>query len=180
MKLRKKVLTGLCAATIAAMMVFTAGCGSADSKPSSLPTSSASSTSSASTSSSVASSETEAKQQQPKEPHIYDDAKSVDEMNGANTKAIGRVSVIMTTSDKVTKEALEDWYFNYVTQRPEFTYCVLVYTDTQDKGVYGARGSVNKDTDLEKNQDGTYSTSNNGKLYGPTNDGHLKEIKLDQ
>lgn len=116
-----------------------------------------------------------------KEKHIYDKAKVVDMMNGMGTKAIGKVSIIEAQSTDVTQEALEDWYFNYVKpHEKEFNYCLILYTDKNKKeGVLCSAGVLTKDTPLEKDKYGeTYSkTQSGGTIWGPTDDGHLKEIK---
>jgi len=128
----------------------------------------------------------EAKQEQAaqepvKQKHIYDKAKVVDMMNGMGTKAIGKVSIIEAQSTDVTQEALEDWYFNYVKpHEKEFNYCLILYTDKNKKeGVLCSAGVLTKDTPLEKDKYGeTYSkTQSGGTIWGPTDDGHLKEIK---
>lgn len=44
---------------------------------------------------------------------LADKAKEVDLMNGINTKAIGKISIVEVDSKEVTDDALKEWYENY-------------------------------------------------------------------
>ena len=128
----------------------------------------------------------EAKQEQAaqepvKQKHIYDDAKSVDMMNGMGTKVIGKVSIIEAESTDVTQEVLEDWYFNYAKpHEKDFNYFLILYTDKgKSMGVLCNSALVTKDCPLDKDKHGeTYSQARSGgTIMGPTDDGHLKPLE---
>lgn len=116
----------------------------------------------------------------PIEKHIYDDAKIVDMMNGAGTKAIGKVSVLKMSSADLTQEALEDWYFNYAKKNVNagegWNFALIVYTDKNNLGVM-YNGSLTKDVPLTKNKkDETYSAGSGGDMLVDDGNGHLKKI----
>lgn len=102
--------------------------------------------------------------------HIYSAAEVVDSLSGGGQK-IGEVSIVKIDSASVTDEALEDWYFNYVLKN-DYDYCLIVYTDQQNIGVYAKHGWVEKDVPLEPEQDGAYTLAGEGILYTVTDD-HL-------
>lgn len=104
------------------------------------------------------------------EGHIYSDAEVVDSLSGGGQK-IGEVSIIRAASSDVTDEAIEDWFFNYV-QKNDFDYCLIVYTDRENEGVYSSGSMVSKDVPLEEASDGTYMTAGEGTDY-IAKEGHL-------
>ncbi len=122
--------------------------------------------------------ETEKLEQQ---KHIYDNAVIKDVLNGFRTEKIGEYSVIEVDSAQVTKEALTDWYFNYVAIN-DFNWCMILYTDSDNyDGVYAIQGLVEKDISFEKDEYGDYAklSNPNSIIFAPDN-GNLVEIKFDE
>lgn len=116
------------------------------------------------------------------ESHIYDNAQIKDVMNGSRTEKIGEYSIIEISSDKVTDEALTDWYFNYVVKN-DFNWCMILYTDKDDNsGVYANNGYVEKDIIFEKDQYDDYMVGDSSKatMYGPTDNNNLEIMKFDK
>lgn len=116
------------------------------------------------------------------ESHIYDKAKVKDLMNGTRTEKIGEYSIIEISSEEVTDEALEDWYFNYV-KKHDFNWCMILYTDKDDNsGVYAINGIVQKDLQFNQNEHKDYSVgdSSNAAIYAPTDDDTLKIMEFDK
>ncbi len=114
------------------------------------------------------------------EKHIYDNAQVKPVMNGVRTEKIGEYSIIRIASEEATEEALADWYFNYVSQN-NFNWCMILYTDKENIGVYANNGLVEKDLPFEEDEYGDYSvgSSDNSTLYVPTEEGTLKEMIFD-
>lgn len=114
------------------------------------------------------------------EKHIYDNAEVRPVMNGYGTEKIGEYSVISAGSKDCTEEALADWYYNYIAVN-DFNYCLIVYSDNEEKGCYGTMTAVEKDVTLEKEDDGDYilGSEDGATAYGPSDDGksliNLKE-----
>ncbi len=116
------------------------------------------------------------------ESHIYDNAQIKDVMNGSRTEKIGEYSIIEISSDKVTDEALTDWYFNYV-EKNDFNWCMILYTDKDDNsGVYAIDTMIQKDLFFEQDGHGDYSVgdSSNATVYVPTDDSNLKIMEFDK
>ena len=116
------------------------------------------------------------------ESHIYDNAQIKDVMNGSRTEKIGEYSIIEISSDKVTDEALTDWYFNYV-EKNDFNWCMILYTDKDDNsGVYAIDTMIQKDLFFEQDEHGDYSVgdSSNATVYVPTDDNNLKIMEFDK
>lgn len=113
--------------------------------------------------------------------HIYDNAVIKDIVNGSRTEKIGEYSIINIDSKQVTKEALTDWYFNYVATH-DFNWCMILYTDSDNyEGVYAIEGMVEKDVSFEQDEYGDYAKLNSSKsvLFAPSNGG-LSEIKFSE
>lgn len=110
--------------------------------------------------------------------HIYDDAIIKDVMNGFRSEKIGEYSIIEIKSDQVTEEILADWYFNYVVKN-NFNWCMMLYTDRENEGVYAITGIINKDVKFNIDEYGDYSLgdSANGITYIPDSESTLKEIQ---
>lgn len=104
------------------------------------------------------------------EHHIYDNAEMIDVSNGSNTDVIGQCSVVHASSEEITNEVLDDWYFNYVKKHTDCNWHVIVYTDKEGYGVYSnAGGFVVRDVKInEKYQ----VSSDEGDTYFEK-DGHL-------
>ena len=108
--------------------------------------------------------------------HIYDNAQVKDVLNGSRTEKIGEYSIININSEKITDEALEDWYFNYVVKN-DYNWYIILYTDKDDNlGIFANKGFVIKDTLLNQDEYGDYMLGDdpNATMYVPTDDGRLK------
>lgn len=112
------------------------------------------------------------------EKHIYDTAIIKPVMNGSRTEEIGEYSIIEMDSSLLTDESLADWYFNYVLNN-DFNWCMILYTDKNNEGVYSIEGLVEKDVVFDKDEFGDYSLgdSSHATILAPTDEGTLKEIK---
>lgn len=110
--------------------------------------------------------------------HIYDNAIIRDVMNGFRSEKIGEYSIIEIKSDQITEEILADWYFNYV-EKNDFNWCMILYTDRENEGVYAIAGIINKDVKFNIDEYGDYSLgdSTNGIIYVPDSENTLKEIQ---
>lgn len=110
--------------------------------------------------------------------HIYDNAIIKDVMNGSQSEKIGEYSIIEIESDQVTEEILVDWYFNYV-EKNDFNWCMILYTDKENEGVYAITGIINKDVKFNIDEYGDYSLgdSTNGITYVPDSENTLKEMQ---
>lgn len=110
--------------------------------------------------------------------HIYDNAIIKDVMNGFRSEKIGEYSIIEIKSDQVTEEILVDWYFNYV-EKNDFNWCMILYTDKENEGVYAITGIINKDVKFNIDEYGDYSLgdSTNGITYIPDSENTLKEMQ---
>ncbi len=110
------------------------------------------------------------------ESHIYDDAEVIDVMSGSGTNKIGEYSLIKVPEAEVTDEALVDWYLNYIVPN-DFNWCVILYSDNEPMGVYGNKGSIEKDVKFD--YDGTQyylgsdDASDLATMYSITDDGEL-------
>jgi hypothetical protein len=112
--------------------------------------------------------------------HIYNNAQVKDVMNGSRTEKIGEYSIIETTSDEVTEEALIDWYFNYVANN-DFNWCMILYLDKDDNsGVYATTGMIQKDVLFAKDNYDDFMVGNsaNATLYVPTDDNKLEVVEF--
>lgn len=111
--------------------------------------------------------------------HIYDNATIIDQMNGFRNKKLGEYSVIKISSDEVTEEALADWYFNYI-KKTDYKSYMISYTDIPGKGVYGTETMVEKDVEIEVDENGDYWYAGNvgSTIYCPTDDGKLKILDI--
>jgi len=119
------------------------------------------------------------------EKHIYDTAKVVDIKNGTGKDVIGKVSVLEVNSSDVTREALEDWFFNYVKKNigagDKWNWAVIVYKDKKGMGTF-CNGSmmVQKNVPIEKNKnDDAWSLNGNEEetlIEDSDNPGHLKKF----
>ena len=97
-------------------------------------------------------------------------------MNGSRTKTIGKYSVIKVNSEKVSDEALTDWYFNYVKEN-DFNWCMILYSDKEDNsGVYANGPLVEKNVIFLKDEHGDYKLidEDNAVVYLPTDDKTLE------
>lgn len=92
----------------------------------------------------------------------FKDAQIIDIMNGANTKSIGKTSVIKAKSTDVDDDYLLKWNKEHV-QPNNFNWAVIVYTDKGDDnlGVYAANTLMIKDIRLSRQADGTYMQNGN-------------------
>lgn len=122
---------------------------------------------------------TENEQEQIEEPqkHIYDDATIKDVMNGFRSEKIGEYSIIEIGSNQITEEVLADWYFNYVIKN-DFNYCMILYTDKENEGVYAITGIINKNVSFSVDEYGDYSLEDSSKCvtYIPSEGETLKEL----
>ena len=112
------------------------------------------------------------------ETHIYDTAIIKPVMNGSRTEEIGEYSIIELDSSLITDENLADWYFNYVLNN-DFNWCMILYADKNNEGIYSIEGIVEKDVVFDKDEFGDYSLgdSSNATILAPTDEGTLKEIQ---
>ena len=98
-------------------------------------------------------------------------------MTGSGDKKIGEFSLIEIDSSEVTMDALEDWYFNYVSVN-DYNWCMILYTDYDDNtGIYGISGLVQVDVifAVEKENPKEYyiGSTENATTYYPSDDGTL-------
>lgn len=87
--------------------------------------------------------------------HIYSDAKEVDVYNGNHTEVLGKSSELIISSDEVTEEALNDWYWNYVAKH-DHMYDFIIYEDDPGLGVHAFSGSVQVNVELTQDEYGDY------------------------
>ena len=91
-----------------------------------------------------------------KEPEIQ----WAERMNGSNTEVIAKMTYIVVPEKDVTDEYIKEWYKKV--QDLDSTYDIIIYEETKNdnpcKGVYASGKLVLKDTNLEKEDDGSYST----------------------
>ena len=80
--------------------------------------------------------------------HIYDNAEIVDLKSGDGSNVIGTVTITRANHADCTDEALADWYFNYVLAHSDSNYHIVVYSDVDGKGVYGNKGTLQKDVKI--------------------------------
>lgn len=92
----------------------------------------------------------------------FKDAEIIDIMNGANTKSVGKTSVIKAKSTDVDEDYLLKWNKKHV-QPNKFNWAVIVYTDKGDDnlGVYAADTMMLKDIRLSRQEDGSYMQNGN-------------------
>ena len=114
------------------------------------------------------------------EQHFYDDAEIHDVMNGSGTEKIGEYSVVKIASDEFNDDMLNDWFFNYV-QPNDFNYCLIIFKNIGNLGVYASGDMVIKDAGIEIDSAGDYiySSSENEILYSLSSDGTLKAYESD-
>lgn len=115
-----------------------------------------------------------------KETHIYDKAR-IGILKDRNGVRIGKYSIIIKSSSKVTDEALTDWYFNYV-MKNKYDYYVIFYSDKYRKGTYSMQGTIHKNVRIDKDEWGNYiygGKTKTTKYYIPTDEKILKEVNLD-
>lgn len=92
-------------------------------------------------------------------------AKETDLMNGANTKAIGKVSITEANSKDVSDEELLKWYEyaenNVGNKGKKYNYAIILY---KDKPLYGViyNGVLQKDVKFEKQKNGSYMIDKEG------------------
>ncbi|WP_296113018.1 hypothetical protein [uncultured Anaerococcus sp.] len=81
-------------------------------------------------------------------------------MNGSNTEVIAKMTYIIVPEKEVTDDYIKEWYKKV--QDLDSTYDIIIYEETKNdnpcKGVYASGKLVLKDTNLEKEDDGSYST----------------------
>lgn len=92
----------------------------------------------------------------------FKDAEIIDIMNGANTKSVGKTSVIKAKSTDVDDDYLLKWNKKHV-QPNKFNWAVIVYTDKGDDnlGVYAADTLMIKDIRLSRQENGSYRQNGN-------------------
>ena len=112
------------------------------------------------------------------ETHIYDNAEIRDVMTGSGDKKIGEFSLIEIDSSEVTMDALEDWYFNYVSVN-DYNWCMILYTDYDDNtGVYANSAGVilvgiTFAVEEENPEEYYIGNDENATTYYPNDDGTL-------
>ena len=101
--------------------------------------------------------------------HLYDIAEVRDIMNDSRTEKVGEYSLIRVNSSEVTKEALADWYFNYVAKN-NFRWSMILYTDRDDNTGVCATSYIEMDVNFMEDEYGEYSIGKtfNGIIYVPT------------
>ena len=106
--------------------------------------------------------------------HLYDNAEVLSVVN-ADYKPIGEYAVREADSTEVTKDALEDVYYNYFSKK-DLEYLVVVYTDKAGSGAYINSGYVEEGVSLEQDQNADYmlSDDNGATIYYP-DDGKLSD-----
>ena len=81
-------------------------------------------------------------------------------MNGSNTEVIAKMTYIIVPEKDVTEDYIKEWYKQV--KDLDSDYDVIIYEETKNdnpcKGVYTSGGLVLKDTNLQKEDDGSYST----------------------
>lgn len=87
--------------------------------------------------------------------HIYKKAKEIDAYNGNHTAILGKYSVLAISSDKVTEEELNEWFWNYVAKNGHM-YDLIVYTDHPEMGIHAHSGIVRMNVRLTKDTNGEY------------------------
>lgn len=98
------------------------------------------------------------------EYHIYNTAKVIDIMNGSGTNKIGEYSIIECNSSEVTKDTINDWYFNYVKVN-NYNYCLIRYTNVESTGIYASGNMVIENAGIERDSAGDYIyTSNDNEI----------------
>ena len=89
--------------------------------------------------------------------YIFGEPEIVDVMNGSNTKSIGTSSIFYAPKKDCTLENLAKWCDEYVMKSGD-NWCVVVYSDDQNRGVYANKTMVVVNVGLEQDEnDGTYS-----------------------
>ena len=98
---------------------------------------------------------------------LSEQAKEVDLMNGANTKAIGKVSIVEIDSSKVTNDALLEWtHFaeaNVGSKGKKYNYAIILFKDKPLHGVM-YNGILQTEVIFEKQKNGSYMMANQGKI----------------
>lgn len=94
-------------------------------------------------------------------------SKEVDLMNGANTKAIGKVSITEANSKDVTDAELLKWYDyaenNVGDKGKKYNYAIILYKDKPLHGVICTpNGVLQKDVTFEKQKNGNYMIDKDG------------------
>lgn len=108
------------------------------------------------------------------EQHFYDDAEIHDVMNGTGTEKIGEYSVVKIRSDEFNDDMLNDWFFNYV-QPNDYNYCLIIFSNIGNLGVYASGDMVVKDAGIETDTSGDYiyASNENETLYFVSGNGTL-------
>ncbi len=109
------------------------------------------------------------------EKHIYDDAQIKDILDDNGDVTGRKYSSIVISKDEVTEEALNDWYFNYVTEN-EFEWAQIVCPD--DILPYDqieAYGGIL----VYSNNDGGYNSIIIGMSFKKNEDGNFVFLNLD-
>lgn len=109
----------------------------------------------------------------------FKDAEIIDIMNGANTKSVGKTSVIKAKSTDVDDDYLLKWNKKHV-QPNKFNWAVIVYTDKGDDnlGVYAADTMMLKDIRLSRQENGSYMQNGNTRdtvMYNVDGDKLIKD-----
>ena len=98
---------------------------------------------------------------------LSEQAKEVDLMNGANTKAIGKVSIVEVKSSEVTDQALLEWYHfaeaNVGSKGKKYNYAIILFKDKPMNGVM-FNGVLQTEVKFEKQKNGSYMMNNQGKM----------------
>ena len=97
---------------------------------------------------------------------VFGDPQIVNVLSGSGS-VIGTSSVFHAPKSDCTKENLEKWCAEYVQDSTD-NWCVIVYSDDSDHGVYANNGMVQVGVGLEKDDnDGSYmvSESDESTLY---------------
>ena len=114
--------------------------------------------------------------------HIYDDASTRAVMNGFRTEKLGEYSIVYALSEEVTEEALNDWYYNFVSVN-DYNWCMILYLDSDEPfGVYSSNGLVQKNIGFDKDEYNDYSLGDmtaDTITYYPGDDGTLKMLDFD-
>jgi len=97
---------------------------------------------------------------------VFGDPQIVNVLSGSGS-VIGTCSIFHAPKSDCTKENLEKWCAEYVQDSTD-NWCVIVYSDDSDHGVYANNGMLQVSVGLEKDDnDGSYmvSESDESTLY---------------
>lgn len=169
--MKKSILKSVATATLLAMSISFAGCGS--DKSAEQPTVKAEKQSTA---------KAEKQPAVKTEKHIYDTAVILNLKNGFGTKVVGKASELRIPSSMLTHEALEDWYFNYAKKNvgdkgEKWNWAMIIYTDKPNMGTI-FNGALIKDTGLQKDEKANiWQVDMKGTMYIENNEGHLVKFE---